>query len=105
MALQSFNEIVISWNKGLSDKPCPIINYTININGSTVTVDGNNSQYTHSIGDECVFNFEISMFATSAAGPGEITATNLSIVPEGEYYSVKCLWLESIFLFMHYGTN
>ena len=90
-AVQSFSEVVISWNKTLSDKPCPITNYTININGSLVTVAGNNSQYTHPIGDECVLNLEISMYATSAAGRGETTATNLTILPTREYCSVKSI--------------
>ena len=78
MAIQSFSDIVISWT-GLPDEPCPITNYTITINGSTVTMPGIDSQYTHPIVDLCVSTIEISMFATSAAGSGSITTRNLVI--------------------------
>ena len=91
-AVQSFNETVVSWT-GLPDEPCPITSYTITINGSTingstVTVPGNDRQYTHPIVDECGSTFEISMFATSAAGPGNTTATNLTIVAARECCSI-----------------
>ena len=80
-AVQSFNEIVISWNNvNLLDEPCPITSYNITINGSPVTVGGNGNKYTHSIVDECGSALEISMFAISAAGPGKTTTTNLPIV-------------------------
>ena len=84
MAVQSFSDIVISWT-GLPDEPCPITNYTITINGSPVTVAGNDNRYTRPITDECGSTIEINMFATNAAGPGNTTATNLTIVAAGEW--------------------
>ena len=89
-AVQSFNEIVISWNITSSpDEPCPITNYTITINGSSLTVPGSDSQYTCPITDECGSTLEISMFATNAAGPGNTTTTNLPIVAAREFCSIK----------------
>ena len=88
-AVQSFNEIVISWNDSLPDEPCPITNYTITINGSAVTVPGSDNQFTHPIIDECGSTIEISMFATSAAGSGETTATKLTFNSACECCSIK----------------
>ena len=88
MAVQSFNEIVISWT-GEPDEPCPVTTYTITINGSPVTVAGNDSPYTHPIIDECGPTVNISIFATSAAGPGETAATDLTIDVAREYCSIR----------------
>ena len=83
MADQSFSDIVISWTS-LPEEPCPITNYTITINGNSVTVAGNDNQYTRPITDECGSTLEISMFATNAAGSGNTTTTNLIIVAARE---------------------
>ena len=88
-AVQSFRNIVMSWT-GSPDEPYPITKYTITINGSSVSVPGNDNQYTRPITDECGSTLEISAFATSAVGRGEITATNLTIVAARECCSMKC---------------
>ena len=81
----------MSWNStSLPDEPYPITKYTITINGNSVTVSGNGNQYTRPIIDECGSTLEISMFATNAVGPGEITATNLTIIRARECCSMKC---------------
>ena len=88
-AIQSFSEIVLSWT-GLSDEPLPVTNYTITINGSTVTVPGNERQYAHPISDsECGSTLQTSMSATSAAGTGETTTMNLNTVAARECYSTS----------------
>ena len=89
VAVQSFSDLVMSWT-GLPDEPCPITNYTITINGSTVIVPGSHNQYTRPITDECGSTLEISMFATSAAGPGNTTTTNLTIVAARECCTCTC---------------
>ena len=77
---QQCNEVVILWTS-LSDSLSPITSYTITIDGSTVSVPGNESQYTHPVSDsECGSTVQISMSATSAAGTGENTTMDLSIV-------------------------
>ena len=98
----------MSWT-GLPDEPCPITNYTITINGNSVTVSGNDNQYTRPITDECGSTLEISMFATCPVGRGEITAANLTIVAARECCSMKCLirkysLKEVGSTFVHYGT-
>ena len=54
-----------------------------------VTVPGNANQYPHPIVGECGSTVEISMFATSAAGSGETTATNLTFNSACECCSIK----------------
>ena len=84
IANQYFNEIVILWTR-LPDEPCPIIEYTITINGSTVTVNRNDNQYSRPISDsECGSTLEITMSATSAAGTAETTSMNLPTVATRE---------------------
>ena len=95
-AVQSFNEIVISWNDSLPDEPCPITNYTITINGSAVTVPGSDNQFTHPIIDECGSTVEISMFATSAAGSGETTATKGSLLTQHVSVVVLRWWVHLV---------
>ena len=86
-AVQSFSDIIMSWT-GLHDEPCPITMYTITINGNSVAVFGNDSQYTRPITDECGSTLEINMFATSAVGPGNNATTNLTIVAARECCSI-----------------
>ena len=88
VAVQSFSSIVMSWT-GSTDEPCPVTNYTITINGNSITISGNDNQYTRPITDECGSAFEISMFATCPVGRGETAATNLTIVAARECCSMK----------------
>ena len=88
-AVQSFSSIVMSWTS-LPDEPCPVTNRTITINGNSVTVSGNDNQYTRPLTDECRSISEISMFATCPVGRGEITATNITIVAARECCNMNC---------------
>ena len=87
-AVRSFSDIVVSWT-ALPDEPCPITNYTITINGDKVIRAGNDNQYTHPIVNECGSTLEISMFATSTAGSGNATTTNLTIFAARECWNIE----------------
>ena len=88
MAIQKFTDVMINWTR-LPDSPSPIIEYTITIDGSTVLVPGNESQYTRPINDsECGSSLEIIMSATSAAGTGSNTTMILTIVSTRECCTV-----------------
>ena len=85
---QICNEIVITWSN-ISDSPCPITWYNINIAGMTMTTPPNANNFTYRISDSDCDTFttlQISMSARSEAGTGHEMNRSQDIICTREYY-------------------
>ena len=80
MVGQYCNDINTRWRKP-SSEICPVTGYNVNISGFAMSVNANQTSYTYAINDSvCREMIEISVSAMSAAGTGNVTSMDSTIV-------------------------
>ena len=72
-------ELLTKWTT-LSDDPCPITGYTINISGSTEAVAADQTTYSHPINDsDCGTTVDIHVSTINIFGTSSITSSSILI--------------------------